>query len=335
MRTTSLALMIAAALAACGGDEKPPREEFDGGLDASAPGDQRDAQATDGQVADAGEERMFVTIPFKAVVGSEPFACDRTYRGLGTSDVDVAPKDLRLFVQDVKLVRVSDGSEVALELDEREAVQRTDVTLLDFETNSGYCLGAGGNARTNTTVTGWVPKGQYRGLVFSNGVPVSVNHKNPTTLTAPLSEGPLHWNWTSGFLFIDVQLRELVAEDAGASGEHDAGTDAGSGEDEDAGADDAGPPVDKPGSMVLHIGSSACAPGGCSRSNRNRVALPDFEVGKSSVVLDVAKVVEHVNLSDVTACHVVGVSCPSFFPVLGIDGATGNAAATQAMYRLE
>jgi uncharacterized repeat protein (TIGR04052 family) len=240
---------------------------------------------------------------------------------VGTSDVEVVPADLRLFVQDVVLIR-RDGVEVPVELEVRGDVQRADVALLDFEDDTGHCVGVGGTPGTNTTITGFVPEGDYEGVAFSNGVPEQVNHQNPIDLTAPLVAGPLHWNWLGGFLFVNAQLNVVAPGIA----------DGGAGGDAGAQASDAG----GPGSAVLHIGSSLCSPNrGCEKGNRNRVVLQDFDPDQSRIVLDMAALFANLDLQEVTTCHAVGVECSGFFPPLGIDYETGAATDTQTLYHVE
>jgi uncharacterized repeat protein (TIGR04052 family) len=295
-------------LCGCANDKEPEGQKSDG--DAAA-------GAMDGGHA----ERQFVTITFKAKVGKDDFDCERSYRGIGLAATEIVPTDLRVFVQDVALLRAGDGKEVPVALEEREGMQRSEVTLLDFETNSGSCIGAGGSAETNTTVTGWVPADDYVGVAFANGVPESVNHKNPIDLTAPLVAGPLHWNWNGGFLFINAQVREVDPP----ADLFDASVDDGG----DAGAL-------TPGSAVVHIGSGLCSPNmGCRKSNRNRVVLSRFDHEHDAIILDVAKIFAAIDLSTTTTCHAIGVGCEAFFPALGIDYESGEPSAEQSIYRVE
>jgi uncharacterized repeat protein (TIGR04052 family) len=322
MHRFRLALAIMWLTAACEDSAPAPITKPDDGVDAatSDAGDRHEAGTRDG-------ERTYVTIRFEARVGDEPFACDRTYRGVGTSSVEVEPRDLRVFVQDLALVRAEDGVEVPVALDEREGVQRTDVTLLDFENDQGSCVGVGGTPATNTIVTGWVPADKYDGVAFTNGVPEEVNHQNPIDLTAPLVAGPLHWNWNGGFLFFNAQLR-AVSGDAPSPepADNDGGesADAGSSQDQAQGA------------AIVHIGSTLCSPNqGCGKPNRNRVHLPDFDLATQRIVLDLAALFADVDLRESTTCHAVGVECGVFFPPLGIDYESGRAAKTQTMYHVE
>ncbi len=328
------AVAILAAATGCGGSSRTEgrrTSQTDGGLDASTPEPDAaeparpDAGTFDGG-ADAARARTYVTVRFRAEVGGEPFACDRSYAGVGTTEVEVVPTDLRLFVQDVALVRRGDGKVVPLELDAREGVQVPGVTLLDFEDGKGSCVRAGGTARTNTVVTGFVPEGDYDGVIFSNGVPLELNHKNPIDLMPPLVAGPLHWNWNGGFLFINAQLRERRPLTALADG----GAAEGAG---DAGA------TGTVGSAVLHIGSNLCAPTSsghaCGKPNRNRVVLDGFDPAKNEIVLDVAALFATVDLTSTTTCHAVGLPCLQFFPAIGVDYETGKPSDTQTIYHVE
>jgi uncharacterized repeat protein (TIGR04052 family) len=319
-----LACTMAALAAAC--DDAAPGPVADAGGTAFDAGADAATTSDAGSEPDGGPQRLHVTVQFEAKLGSEPCACDRTYPGVGTSAVEVVPRDLRVFVQDLALIRKSDGVEVPLELEVREGVQRTEVTLLDFEDNQGHCVGAGGTPEINTTVTGWIPAGEYGGVAFSNGVPESVNHQNPIDLTAPLVAGPLHWNWNGGFLFINAQLDEVRAAPLDAGTLVDAGGDAGPGLDDGGVA----------GSGIVHIGSTACSPNqGCQRKNRNRIVLPGFDHARDRIVLDVAAIFGGVDLREATSCHAVGVECEVFFAPLGLDYETGAPTTTQSIYRVE
>jgi len=134
-RAPLAALLIAAALAAgCGGGGAgtgPP--------DAPAPG------------LDPGR----VALTFLAEIAGEPFACGRTFDGVGTGGATIEPGDLRFYVSEVRLVR-DDGTEEALVLDQDGAWQVDDLALLDFEDATGRCSLAG-SRETNRSVRGTVP----------------------------------------------------------------------------------------------------------------------------------------------------------------------------------
>jgi uncharacterized repeat protein (TIGR04052 family) len=248
-----------------------------------------------------------VTLTFAARVGAEPFACGTIYPSVGTPGVAVEPRDLRLFVSNVRLVR-SDGVEVPLELAPRAPWQSDGVTLLDFENAQGAC--ANGDAVTNAEVTGTVPAGEYTGIVFSTAVPEALNHDDPATLTAPLAAGGMAWSWLMGFRFLRAEL-------------------AGVGDAASAGA-------------LFHLGSAACggnpaaATVSCARPNRNEVRLSGADVTQGRVIIDIGALFAGVDLTEDPQCH--GSShgvCGDILGHLGLVAASGQVASGQTVFRLE
>jgi uncharacterized repeat protein (TIGR04052 family) len=248
-------------------------------------------------------------------VGSELFACGQSYAAQGSTQQRVTPRDLRLFVQDVALVD-SAGREVPVKLDTREPWQTPEVALLDFEDGRGECFG---DAATNQEITGTVPKGDYRALRFTNGVPEQLNHADPKTYPAPLKVTGMSWNWLLGFRFLKLETQTL---DQPAP-------------DLDAGA--------VPGSFALHVGSVACAGSQnagtiqCAKPNRNRVQLDGFVVERSVVVMDVSRLLRGSDLTQLVECHSATAACEPMFQALGVNYATGQPLAPGAadLYRLE
>jgi uncharacterized repeat protein (TIGR04052 family) len=275
--------------------------------DAGAAETERDAS----QPVDDAEQR--VRLRFRAQVGNEPFACGQSYAAQGSSNSSVTPRDLRLFVQDVALVD-SDGKEVPVKLDTRDPWQTSDVALLDFEDASGECFA---DAETNHEITGVVPKGEYRALRFSNGVPEKLNHSDPKTFPAPLQTPSMSWNWLLGLRFMRFEMGTTSAPES----------------DIDAGAD--------PGSFSLHVGSTACAGNQnegtirCSKPNRSRIELKDFDLAKSEIILDVGKLLSASDLTKAVECHSGTADCEPLFQAVGIDYATGEASGEQTAYRLK
>lgn len=257
--------------------------------------------------SDSDEATQAVRIRFRARVEDELFACGSTY----TSDggVTVTPRDLRFFVQDLALL-TSSGEEEPVLLDVLPPWQLADVALLDFEDGSGSC--SGGTAAVNIEVVGHVRPGSYRGLVFTNGVPDTLNHADPATLPPPLQAGSMSWGWLLGYRFL---MAELMATDA----------------------------VDGslPGSALLHVGSTGCSGSPaqgtihCQRPNRNRVALPAFELDSDVVVVDVAELFAGLDLSHVTTCHSSDESCADLLERMGVPRGDGSTPVEQRLYRVE
>ncbi len=77
-----------------------------------------------------------VSLQFKPMVGVEPFACGRSYSGIGTTGVTITPSDYAFYVHDVVLVDPS-GKDVPITLEQDGVFQNGTVALLDFEDGSG------------------------------------------------------------------------------------------------------------------------------------------------------------------------------------------------------
>ncbi|MBJ6765942.1 metallo-mystery pair system four-Cys motif protein [Myxococcaceae bacterium JPH2] len=209
-----------------------------------------------------------VTIPVEARVGSESFACGRTYSKVGTSGASYEPMDFRVYVHDVRLVSDS-GQEVPVTLTEDGTWQRGGVALLDFANKDGQC--ANGTAGMNAVLKGTIPEGTYTSLRFTLGVPESLNHGDVTTASAPLGDSSMYWNWRMGYLFARIEGRT------------------------------AGVPT----GYFMHLGSTDCAPppagqtsgtAGCAHDNRAEVRLEHFTPGSSKVVMDLAVLFADSNL---------------------------------------
>ncbi|MEM7247740.1 MAG: MbnP family copper-binding protein [Acidobacteriota bacterium] len=212
------------------------------------------------------------------------------------------PQDLRFFVHDVQ---VSDGNGTSapahLVPDGRWQTDR--IALLDFEDGTESC--ADGSAATNTELVLRVPRGEWTRLSFRVGVPFDLNHANPALAETPLNLSRMHWSWQGGYKFIRF----------------------------DATVD--GVPT------RLHLGSTACegemnAITGCGRANRPEIALDGFRPGMR-VVLDAASLLDSREGSDKPGCmsELDDPECERPFAALGLDPATGEAAGTQAAFRLE
>ena len=277
----------------------------------SAVGD-ADAAATDGGA-------VAVSIEFTGKVGSQAFACGTTYVGQGATSVSVQPQDFRFYVQDLKLIDTS-GNEVPVTLDDCPPWQTPQVALLDFEDGTGACA-AEGNPEMNTVVTGSVPAGTYVGVVFSNGVPDSLDHGDPLSAPPPLQPAAMSWGWLFGYKFIKAELAATAAPAADAA----------------------------PGLGLLHVGSTGCSnatDGGtsdfsagplaaCTNPNRNVVRLTGYTLGRSVIVADIGAIFQAVDLSVDNQCHSEGPACPSMFSAAGVDWTSGDPLLSQAIYRLE
>ena len=282
-----------------------------GSADAGRPTAMGDAafDARDARPLDDNEQA--VTLRFRAQLGEQPFACGNIYQQPGSTGQSFTLRDLRLFVQDVALVD-SAGREVPVQLDDREPWQTPEVALLDFEDGTGECFAS---VETNREITGVAPKGDYRALRFSHGVPEKLNHSDPQTFPAPLQTPGMSWNWLLGFRFVRFEVGAEAAPDADAGGGI--------------------------GSYSLHVGSTGCKGSQnegtiqCAKPNRSRVELTDFELGKSEIVLDVSPLLSGSDLSQAVECHSGTAVCEPLFEALGVSYATGRPSSAQTVFRLD
>jgi len=283
---------------------------------AGGAGGSHDGGTSDGGNPDGGA--MAVTIHFKATVGSAPFACGTTYQNQGSTGVAVQPRDFRFYVQNVSLIN-SQGQQVPLAMDVRSPWQTADVALLDFEDGSADCVD--GNPEMNTVVTGTVPAGSYTGIVFTNGVPDSLNHADPLTLPAPLQAGAMSWGWLYGFKFVKAELGATATPQGDAAA----------------------------GLGLLHLGSIGCdnaVDGGstnynapptvvCTQPDRNQIRLTGFDPTVRTIVADIGAIFAATDLSRDEQCHSAGDACPSMFWAMGLDFATGARLTSQTVYHFE
>ncbi|HKU44550.1 MAG TPA: MbnP family copper-binding protein [Polyangiales bacterium] len=303
--------------AACGADDAAPSKPArDAGerRDASEPRDtaadsgERDA----GKAADAGSEDppgKTLTIRFEASVNGEPFDCNRRY--VLPSIGRVEPREFKFYVQDLALID-RDGKEVPVRMLERAPHQLRTVALIDFENATGSCIST---PSTNTEILGKVPEGDYRGVVFTNGVPIELNHQDPTTFPPPLQDFSMYWNWFQGFKFLVADLGAAAPLD----GEDDAGM--------------------APAQSVLHVGSAACGSDAnsqiqCANSNRNRIRLSGFDPASNVIVADLGAVFAGAARTE-TFCHGGGAKCGRIYRNVGLDLETGKAIDGQKVFRVE
>lgn len=256
-------------------------------------------------------ETNVVEIPFRAVVGSESAACGTTYSNIGTTRSTFSLLDFKLYVSDVALVR-KDGTQVPLTLEQDGVWQRDDLALLDFENATGDCTQ--GTTETNLTVRGTAPHGDYTGVSFTLGLPVEVNHLDAATAPAPLNVPGMWWSWKGGYKFVRLDVKTRSGQ-----------------------------------SYFLHLGSAACTGDAttgysCSRGNAPRITLPAFDLDRSEVVLDVAKLWAEVDLDrqiDMVTDFVRGCmagptdpECPPVLTKLGL-GNDGSGGDLQSVFSVE
>jgi uncharacterized repeat protein (TIGR04052 family) len=237
-----------------------------------------------------------VALRFEPRVGSEPFACGRTYAGIGSTGTDYTALDFRFYAHDVRLL-TREGDEVAVELSPISGFADDEVVLLDFETG-GDC--DGGNAPTNFVIEGSVPPGDYVGVRFALGVPIARNHLDNATAPAPLNLSSMYWGWMDGYKFIRVEGRTTGL----------------------------------PGGTVIHVGSTGCtgsAPEGtrvCGNTNVGAIEVTSdsFDPASDVIVADLGALYASLDM-DVDEGGNPGCmsspddpECAELLPALGIGG---------------
>ena len=229
-----------------------------------------------------------VEIRFAAQVGEVSARCGERYDGVGVLGRPVELADGRLYVSNVALQR-ADGTRVAVTLDQASPWQHGSVALLDFEDGSGRCAESG-TAAMNSTVKGSIPAGDYAGLSFEIGVPWELDHLDALTAPSPLNLNALYWNWRLGYIFTKIEFWN--AELGGPPAETASG---------DLSLQEPAPTV----TYLAHIGSTGCeslAPTmppqqACARPNRAPIVLADFEPTTDIVVLDLAAMVDGIDIT--------------------------------------
>ncbi len=221
----------------------------------------------------AGAADQPVAIRFAALVGDQPFVCGHGYDGVGSAGSRITPGDFRLFVSGLRLIG-ADGKPVAIALEQDGQWQQRDLALLDFEDKTGPC--ANGTVDMRDQVRGTVPAGNYRGLVFTLGVPADLNHQDATIAASPLNLTSMFWNWQGGYKFLRIDLTG-----GGAA------------------------PAMKP--MAAGLGSTGCDTGPrgatgpglpvCRNPNRAEIALADFDPARDVVAIDLKALLKDTDVA--------------------------------------
>ena len=244
-----------------------------------------------------------VTIRLAATVGAEPFACGKTFEGVGTTKSSVRMSDFRFYVSNVRLARAN-GAPVPVTLTQDGLWQVDDVALIDFEDATGLC--ANGTPQTHTTIEGTVPAGSYTGVEFDLGLPFDKNHRDPAAQPSPLNLTRLFWSWNAGYKFMRLDMRTTGL----------------------------------PQGWVIHLGSTGCdgatatvGPTACRQANRPTIVIPAFNAKTDTVVMDVAAMLAGSNVDknqERTAAGCMSApndaDCGPLFTSLGLPFADAAAA---------
>ncbi|TAN56571.1 MAG: metallo-mystery pair system four-Cys motif protein [Rhodospirillales bacterium] len=251
-----------------------------------------------------------VGISFGLMAADKPVACGEAILGLGTAGSSAKLSDARFYVHDVELIG-RDGKRVPVTLS-RNDWQYGGVALLDFENGTGACRGTPG---TNTKLTGLVPEGDYRGLAFVIGVPVTghdegkavrLNHSNPTATPAPLDLVAMGWTWLAGRKFVKIEL-----------------------DPEKGVSKQSGRPAP---TWNFHLGSTGCSGDpvkgeaiACTNPNRIPVVLSNFNSDTQQVVLDLKQLFANTDIEKdggmALGCMsgVDDPDCPGIFGQIGLN----------------
>ena len=227
-----------------------------------------------------------VTIKFAPKVGNSPFSCATNYK-LGKSATPVTLSDFRFYVSNVALIDAS-GKTVPLNLTQDNKWQYQNVALIDFEDKTGACTN--GTTEIRDKVVGTVPKGNYKGLQFTLGVPSNLNHEDSTLAPSPLNLTSLWWNWRFGYKFARIDFKnQVTAQNPRSQQKH---------KDNHGNAG-------KSQGFPIHLGSTGCQAETssqkpqteCSNPNRPTITFTNFNPAKNIVIADISKLVENTDLT--------------------------------------
>jgi len=245
-----------------------------------------------------------VSIQFRPMVGAEPFACGRSYQGIGTSKETITPSDFAFYIYDAKLT-TTDGKDVPVTLDQDGPFQNGTLALLDFTDGTGPCSNAG--TLSHTAVTGTVPQGKYVGIRFTIGVPFERNHLDLTTQPSPLSLTRMFWAWNSGHKFVRFDAKTATGK-----------------------------------TWLFHLGSTGCTPTTspstvpttCAQPNRVAVTLPRFDVNADVIVADAGALFALSGGADNQVCmsSAKSAACAPNFAALGLP-LNGSSPGAQVFLR--
>lgn len=271
--------------------------------------------ACGGGSTDSGTASRSISIPFQAYAGSTAVNCDATLQGLGSHGTDATLADFKLFVHNVRLV-TDEGNELPVTLDAVDGWQTDGIALLDFQDRFDSC--DGDSKPVNTSIQGQVADLPVvvSGIRFTVGVPVSHNHINQATATAPLNTQAMFWSWQGGFKHIrfDVKPSGGVALSNGNTGSV----------------------------WQFHLGDTDCSVdpfGNCNYRNRPQITLDDFVEGSSAIRIDYAALIADNALGSdaggAPGCMsgLTDPECAALFDNLGLLlGDAAGPAATQTVF---
>lgn len=260
--------------------------------------------------AASASETQKVELKFDAVVGSRPFACGQSYEHMGVTGSRITPSDMRFYVSQVELLD-GRGQAIPVQLDQDDLWQVEHLALLDFEDGTGPCRN--GNPGLHTAITGTVPRGTYRGVRFTLGVPFDLNHADPTIAPSPLNLSAMFWAWQSGYKFVKIDMATSGQPQDNLPSEGSMKDRVGQMEriaranraDATNAPKSKAPP--RAAGFSIHLGSTACASSSltspateCRNPNRVAITFERFDPATNVIVADLGALVGEANL-DVNA----------------------------------
>lgn len=293
--------------------------------------------------------RQSFRILFSPAVNGQPFACGKSYPGIGNTQSTLEPRDFRMYISNLKLIKAN-GEAVALQLTQDDKWQKQTSALLDFEDKTGAC--ETGTPETNFEIRGEAPAGDYQGLRFELGLPFELNHQDLSLASSPLNITSMFWSWRGGYKFLRA--------DMGTTGMPQGyfihlGSTGCTGNASPAPLSHAAPdamPAHQLGFQLKHddadhltVGSPAVttaaplaesrtsAPESCSHPNTPTIELPAFDAQRQQIVVDLGHLLSQSDINQNQAETAAGCmsepgdgDCKPIFSNLGLPFADQPAA---------
>ncbi len=234
-----------------------------------------------------------VTLNFALKAGSESVACGQQV-ALGATQNMSELLDARFYVSNVRAITES-GEEFPVALTQDGVWQYENIALIDFENATGMCQGT---PETNTQVIGETEADDpITGIAFTVGIPEDFNHLDAAMAASPLNVTDMWWAWLFGYKFMKIDLTSggmMMTEET---------TEASAESSETEAAASHGDSLQN--GWFIHLGSTGCvgedfvfppdAP--CANPNRIEVRLENMDVTTNTVVLDLNKLLQRVDVS--------------------------------------
>jgi uncharacterized repeat protein (TIGR04052 family) len=241
-----------------------------------------------------------VTLNFALKAGSESVACGQKV-ALGAIGSPVELLDARAYVSNLRVITES-GKEIPVELTQDGIWQYETIALLDFENATGACQGT---PETNTQIIGETEADEaIMGIAFTVGIPEDMNHLDAAIAPSPLNVTEMWWAWLFGYKFMRIDLLTETAMNTPAMDVGDSNSGEPSNSEGSEGTDHASEASAENG-WFIHLGSTGCvgedfvfAPDApCANPNRIEVKLENVNPETNTVVLDLEKLLQRVDVS--------------------------------------